>query len=244
MKGLSIAVTVVLLIWVVALAAEKININTASHEELQEIKWVGPVIAQRIIDARPFYSVQELIRVNGIGEKRLADIKEQGLAWVDPSFKPAQESTTTESATTTQTPVKTAPVVKEMEPSKIDINTASAKDLQKIAGVGKVLAQRIIDARPFYSVDDLAKVRGIGNKTLQDIKTQGLAWVDPSFKPELLKEGLAAAGQQLGSFDDTPEKTEPKRFMIFLIAFFLACLSGAAILIFKNKIKSAYNKEV
>ena len=50
-------------------AAEKIDINTASYEELQEIIWVGPAIAQRIIDGRPFYSLDGLTRVNGIGEK-------------------------------------------------------------------------------------------------------------------------------------------------------------------------------
>ncbi len=64
------------------LAVGKIDINTASYEELQEIKGVGPVIAQKIINARPFFSLDNLIKVSGIGEKKLADIKNQGLAWV------------------------------------------------------------------------------------------------------------------------------------------------------------------
>ncbi|HXK32299.1 MAG TPA: helix-hairpin-helix domain-containing protein, partial [Candidatus Paceibacterota bacterium] len=41
--------------------AEKIDINTASLEELQKITGVGPVMGQRIIEARPFVSVQDLI---------------------------------------------------------------------------------------------------------------------------------------------------------------------------------------
>jgi len=73
---------------------EKIDINTASKEKLQEIIWIGPVISQRIIDARPFYSVDELIRIKGIGEKRLEDIKKQGLAWVSPETKPDPEPAT------------------------------------------------------------------------------------------------------------------------------------------------------
>lgn len=60
-----------------------ININTASISELDEIKWVGPTTAQYIIDARPFDSIDDLIRVSGIGEVKLQDIKDQGLACVE-----------------------------------------------------------------------------------------------------------------------------------------------------------------
>ncbi len=63
--------------------------------------------------------------------------------------------------------------------SSIDINTAPLEELEKIIGIGPVLAQRIIEARPFDSLDDLIKVKGIGEITLQKIKDQGLAWVGP-----------------------------------------------------------------
>jgi len=48
-----------------------INVNTASAEELQSIVGVGPVIAQRIIEGRPFGSIGDLIRVRGIGQVTL-----------------------------------------------------------------------------------------------------------------------------------------------------------------------------
>ncbi|HUV81225.1 MAG TPA: helix-hairpin-helix domain-containing protein [Patescibacteria group bacterium] len=60
----------------------------------------------------------------------------------------------------------------------ININTASKEELQKIAGVGPVLAQRIINNRPFYSIYDLIKVSGIGEITLQKIINQGCAYVE------------------------------------------------------------------
>ena len=63
--------------------------------------------------------------------------------------------------------------------SLIDINTAPLEELEKIIGVGPALAQKIIEARPFDSLDDLIKVKGIGEITLQKIKDQGLAWVGP-----------------------------------------------------------------
>jgi competence ComEA-like helix-hairpin-helix protein len=61
---------------------------------------------------------------------------------------------------------------------KIDINTATPKQLDDLVGIGPKYAQAIIGARPFFSVDDLIRVKGIGEKTLQKIKDQGLACVN------------------------------------------------------------------
>ena len=63
-------------------AGQCVDLNTASSSDLERITGVGPTIAQRIIDARPFSSVDTLTRVSGIGDVRLANIKEQGLACV------------------------------------------------------------------------------------------------------------------------------------------------------------------
>jgi len=61
-----------------AYAAEKININTASAETLQELDGVGPALAERIIEYReshPFQSPEEITEVKGIGQKTFADNK-------------------------------------------------------------------------------------------------------------------------------------------------------------------------
>jgi len=63
-----------------AFSAEKININTATSEQLVELKGVGDKTAQNIIEYREkkkFETVDELINVKGIGEKTLAKIRDQ-----------------------------------------------------------------------------------------------------------------------------------------------------------------------
>ena len=76
----------------------QIDINSASAEELDEIKYIGPVKAQAIIDERPFDSLDGLIEVDGIGNWTLDQIKEQSLACVgedeipeEPPEEPAEE---------------------------------------------------------------------------------------------------------------------------------------------------------
>jgi competence protein ComEC len=64
----------------------QININTASEKELTRIIHIGPATARKIIEKRPFASIDELSAIHGIGEKKIEDIKSQGLASVGPEI--------------------------------------------------------------------------------------------------------------------------------------------------------------
>jgi competence protein ComEC len=59
--------------------------------------------------------------------------------------------------------------------SCININTASAREVQRIIHIGPARAQDVIDLRPFNSVDDLDRISGIGPARITDIKSEGLA---------------------------------------------------------------------
>ncbi|MCL7427013.1 ComEA family DNA-binding protein [Streptomyces sp. YS415] len=62
-----------------AASTAPVSLNTATPEQLDTLPGVGPVLAQHIIDHRTrnggFRSVEELREVNGIGERRFADLR-------------------------------------------------------------------------------------------------------------------------------------------------------------------------
>ncbi len=59
--------------------------------------------------------------------------------------------------------------VSELGDLRISINTASARELEQLPRIGPKMAERIIAERPFNSVNDLLKVKGIGEKTLEQL---------------------------------------------------------------------------
>ncbi|PYI98456.1 MAG: hypothetical protein DME98_04275 [Verrucomicrobia bacterium] len=79
---------------------------------------------------------------------------------------------TSSSSTAAVSPVETKTShAKEKTPlGKIDVNTATEKELTTVPGIGHVMAARIIAARPFRSADDLKRVSGIGDKKYTQIR--------------------------------------------------------------------------
>jgi len=71
----------------------KVNINTATVDQLSTLHGVGPKLAARIVEYRQksgsFRSTQELMNVKGIGEKNFAKI-ESWLTVAEPAKAPAK----------------------------------------------------------------------------------------------------------------------------------------------------------
>jgi competence protein ComEA len=71
-------------------------------------------------------------------------------------------------------PAHAAPAAAAQGGAIVDLNAASEQDLVAIPGIGEAMAKRIVEFRkengPFRQVDDLLKVKGIGEKSLEKLR--------------------------------------------------------------------------
>jgi competence protein ComEA len=83
--------------------------------------------------------------------------------------RPLAETAPARSAAPAPSLAKTAP-----DAPPIDLNRASQDELERLPGIGPGLAARIVDSRArrgtFETVDDLRRVRGIGDATLARLR--------------------------------------------------------------------------
>jgi competence ComEA-like helix-hairpin-helix protein len=152
---------------------ERLDPNTASEEELDRLPGIGPAAARAIVESRgaegPFADVGALTRVRGIGPatvERLAPLL---------TLESGGGGRAGRAAATTPPATRSAALSADSRAAgPIDLNRATAGELEQVRGIGPALAARIIARRNevggFGRVEDLIEVRGIGPATLESMR--------------------------------------------------------------------------
>jgi competence ComEA-like helix-hairpin-helix protein len=95
--------------------------------------------------------------------------------------------------------------------AKVDLNNADRRTLETLPGVTPDIATAIIAARPFRSIDDLQKVKGIGTEHFEQLKAAVSVPLSPKEVARLLPPGAPARKPEPAKVDlnlATREKLE------------------------------------
>lgn len=55
----------------------------------------------------------------------------------------------------------------------VDLNSASEQELERVGGLGRERAQRLIQARPLHSWDDVKGIEGFSDELVEDLRQAG-----------------------------------------------------------------------
>lgn len=152
---------------------ERIDPNRATVIELERLPRVGPGLAERIVAHRqahgPFRTLGDLDAVSGIGPALLESLAPHvALAPGPPSSQASRETGrgTARSATAARQDMGRSAATSGPAAGRLDLNRATAEQLEALPGIGPALARRIVDWRAehgrFRTVESLEAVPGIG----------------------------------------------------------------------------------
>lgn len=127
----------------------KLNLNRTDYESIKKIPILNPTLAKRIYnfiaDKKQISDLKELLEVKGMNNKKLKELRNYATVMGGHAGNAAWGS-------------------------KVNLNFANADDLEKLPGINKNIAEKIIKFRDsnggFHSVEDLYEMPGLTEKTI------------------------------------------------------------------------------
>ncbi|GAB6027342.1 Endonuclease/exonuclease/phosphatase domain-containing protein 1 [Chamberlinius hualienensis] len=178
---------------------ELLDINTATEEELMTLVGINRTIAHNIVDYRQaigqFKKVEDLALVSGVGANKLALIRTE--ICVNQSRRRRNSRSSSSGGTHSEDSIAGTSDYQDVKSNNnpvngsvvngyasndklysyklLDINGANIFQLMTVRGINQKMAANIVCYRerkgPFKSMDDLSKVKGIGHKKINELKS-------------------------------------------------------------------------
>jgi DNA uptake protein ComE-like DNA-binding protein len=147
---------------------DKVDLNSASQSELEALPGVGPALAKKIIDNRPYSSASGLSKA-GVPEATIAKIRglvKAGRVTREEKKEEKAVAKTEKQETRAEKKTEKAAI---QSGEKVDLNSASQSELEALPGVGAATAKKIMENRPYSSLADLSRA-GVSASTMDKIR--------------------------------------------------------------------------
>jgi competence protein ComEA len=169
-------------------AAAPVDLNTADQKALESLPGIGPALAKKIMEGRPYQSADDLSRIKGMNKSKIDAIKDKVTVTAPKPTKPtlapaAAKPQASPTAGKEVAPGKTVPAASPAAAAPVDLNTADQKALESLPGIGPALAKKIMEGRPYQSADDLSRIKGMNKSKIDAIKDKVTVTAPKPMKP-------------------------------------------------------------
>ena len=131
------ALSLVAPVSIYAQASPRVDVNTATREQLTAVDGIGNAYADKLIAGRPYKNTAEIVKRNIMPAAAFDKVK--GNVWASVVQKPAEG--------TMQEGPKAADVM--------DLNSATREQLASLSGIGAAYSEKIIAGRPYKARSEL-----------------------------------------------------------------------------------------